>query len=59
LVVHGDVLGMHLKRALALARLGVRGLVLDDLKERDRWVFGGAGLRRDGDPFEERLLTLP
>jgi hypothetical protein len=41
LVVWGAKPAGHLKRAAAIARLGVSGLVLGETVADDRWIFGG------------------
>lgn len=40
IVVHGDRIGEHLRRASALTRLSVSGLQLDEDPSRDRWLLG-------------------
>jgi hypothetical protein len=40
--VNSSMVSEHLKKANALAELGVTGLVLDRNKREDRWLFSKA-----------------
>ena len=40
LVVWGDGMAAHLKRARAVEQLGVSGLVIGECRADDRWLFG-------------------
>jgi hypothetical protein len=42
LVVWGDDMAVHLKRARAVERLGVSGLVIGERRADDQWLFGKA-----------------
>jgi len=42
IVVYGDRIADHLRRAHALAKLGISGLTLADDARDDRWLFGEA-----------------
>jgi len=39
-VVHGEKIGAHLRRASALSQLGISGLQIEQHPSRDRWVIG-------------------
>jgi len=43
LVVWGDDMATHLKRARAIEQLGVSGLVICERRDDDRWLFGKIG----------------